>query len=128
MATSVTVHLPTTSVVVPLGTSQPPAIGPLIQGATRPSWVVTVKDSTGSALDITGATFTGVLKHQGSSRSITCTVGSYSITDATAGKLTYAPVAADVAEPGAYLWETTMTISSQPYKLWALVRVLPDAT
>ena len=118
--------LPQATVSVVLGSADYPTIGPLIQNATRPAWVVIIYNQDNSKLNITGATFTGVLRDMDSNQSIASTVGSYAITEATGGKFTYSPVAADVAVPGRWLWETTLTISSQTYKVRAWVMMLPS--
>lgn len=91
------------------------AIGPITVGATRPSWVVTILRADNTALDITGATFTGCLYELRQSNRLTLTPGNYSITNATSGIFTYAPVSADVAVPGTWQWETVVTISAQTY-------------
>lgn len=88
-------------------------LGPLIAGSTRPSWIISVIQTDNNPFNLTGATFTGVLRDVSSNLIITL-AGSYSITDAANGTFTYAPVAADVAVPGIFIWETVITISSQP--------------
>jgi hypothetical protein len=87
----------------------------IVQGATRPAWVVTFKFDDDSALNLTGASYAGVLRRMdgGTSKS---TAGSYATTTAASGIFTYTPHADDVSEMGTWTWETTITISSQPYK------------
>lgn len=87
----------------------------LVQGATRPAWVVTYKFDDDSALDITGASYAGILRRLdgGTSKAI---AGSYATTTAASGIFTFSPAAGDVDEAGTWLWETTLTISTQTYK------------
>jgi hypothetical protein len=80
--------------------------------------VITVKQPDGSPVDITGATFTGVLHDvRSNAPKKTLTSGNFAITDAGNGKFTYTPVADDVNTPGTWLLETVITISSQPRKV-----------
>lgn len=101
-------------------------LGQIVQTQTRPSWTITVVQSNNSPLDITGATFTGVLQNLRRSERISCTVGSYSITTAASGIFTYAPVAADVASLGLWGWQTIMTISGQLYIIRFRIDILPN--
>ena len=91
------------------------AISPWMKGATRPSWTLTVLKDDKTPLDITGATFTGKLIKRGTTTTKAMTVGSFSITDATNGVFTYAPVTGDVDTAGIWRLQVTLTISSQTY-------------
>jgi hypothetical protein len=91
------------------------AIGPFTLGSTRPSWVVTFLRTDNSAIDLTGATYTGVLYELRLSIRKTLTVGNYSTTNATAGIYTYAPGSVDVDTAGLWQWETVITIGGQTY-------------
>ena len=93
------------------------AIGPITQGSTRPSWVVTVLRADNTALDLTGATYTGVLYELRTSNRKTLTPGNYSTTNASSGIYTYAPASGDVDTPGTWQWETVVTISAQTYTI-----------
>lgn len=101
-------------------------IGPIYMGATRPSWVVTVLRADNSALDITGASFTGVLYETRTANRKTLTPGNYSVTNATGGVFTYAPAATDTDTPGLWDFETAITISSQVYYITVpSIQILP---
>ncbi len=85
------------------------------KGSLSPTWTVTVLKKNQSALDITSATFTGVLHRKGTpaSKDLVCTVANYAISSGTGGIFTYAPVAGDVAMAGSYIWDTRITISAK---------------
>lgn len=102
------------------------ALGPIYKGQTRPSWVFTVHKSDGTALDITGATFTGTIRDRRSGTTVTLTVGSFSITTAASGIFTYAPVAADVAAVGSFIVEAVITISGGVFKVQADLLIKPS--
>lgn len=91
------------------------AIGPITAGQTRPSWVVTYLRADNTAVDLTGATYTGLLYDPRTSTRITLSPSNYSTTNATAGIFTYAPQSSDISSPGAFWWQTIITISSQTY-------------
>ena len=101
-----------------------PSIGEIIQGSTRPIWTLTVKQSDNSALNLTGATFTGVLANLETGTIKTLTTGNFAISNAASGIFTYSPASADVNMPGQWMWETCITISSQTYYVWARAEVL----
>lgn len=92
------------------------------QGATRPTWVVTYKFEDDSALDITGATFAGFLKRLDGGTG-KATAGSYAITTAASGIFTYSPATGDVDEPGTWIWQTTLTLSTQTYVVQVRVEI-----
>ena len=101
-------------------------IGPIVVGQRRPSWVVTVQFDDNTALTLTGGTFTGVMKNIETGTKKTMTVGSYSITGATTGILTYAPVAADVDSAGTWIWQTKITISAVDYIVNVGIKIFED--
>lgn len=104
-----------------------PTLGPVIQGSTRPAWVLTVKQSDNSALNLTGATYTGKLARESATTTAkTLTVGSYATTTAASGIFTYSPVAADVDTPGVWIMQTIITLSSQTYYVWVRIPILPS--
>ncbi len=65
------------------------------QGSTF-SVELTIKDSSGSAIDITGRTFTGQIRSIYSAATVIATF-TCAITDATAGKMTFSLTAAETA-------------------------------
>lgn len=90
----------------------------MIQGQTRPSWTITIKQSNNSPLDVTGATVTGVLYDKQRAASVTLG-GAFAITDGANGVFVYSPVAADTATPGVFEVEFKLVISTQTYYLRA---------
>jgi hypothetical protein len=94
------------------------ALGPMIQGQTRPSWTITIKQSNNSPLDITGATVTGVLYDKVRTSTVTLT-GVFTITDGSNGVFVYSPAAADTVTPGVFEVEFKLVISTQIYYLRA---------
>jgi hypothetical protein len=102
------------------------AIGPISMGATRPSWTVTVLKADNSALDLTGATYTGVLYETRTANRKTLTTGNYSTTNATSGIFTYAPGSTDTDTPGIWDFETVITIGGQTYYITVpSIQILP---
>ena len=91
-------------------------LGPIVQGSTRPVWTLTVIQSSNAALNITGATFSGVLYDKSTSTAIVLG-GAFSISDAAGGIFVYTPVAADTAQPGLFEVEFKVTIATNPYYL-----------
>lgn len=89
------------------------ALAHAIAGATRPSQVITWTRDDGTPEDLTGATITGKLR-RASTGDITNIAGTLSVTDATAGKFTWAYAAADVATPGHYRVQFTAAFGSEP--------------
>lgn len=77
------------------------ALSPLYVGETHPTWSLTWLVDGGSALNITGATLTGVLQNVKGGTDVTL-AGTFTITSGSAGTFTYAPVAADLATAGSY--------------------------
>jgi hypothetical protein len=91
------------------------ALGPIVQGAIRPSWTFTLLQSNNSPLVITGATFTGVLYDKQRATALTLTPGNFAISDGANGIFVYTPVSGDVAVPGTYEVEIALTISGNAY-------------
>ena len=116
MANFATVKLGNNVAAVVLGEEPTAYLGPFVQGQFRPTWVMTVLLADNSALNLTGATFTGVL-YEPLLATRQSTAGSYAITTAASGVFTYSPVAADTAIPGVWWWETQITISTAVYIL-----------
>lgn len=77
-----------------------------VQGARRPSLQLTWADETGTAVDLTGATITGVIENQetGESRAIT---GSFVLVTAASGVFRWDYSAADVEETGVFFVQFT---------------------
>jgi hypothetical protein len=92
------------------------ALGPIVKGATRPIWTGTLLKTDGSTLDITGASFTGVLFDEESTQSVTLTPGNFAISSAAGGVFTYTPVAGDVATVGDYTFEVSVSLGGGTYK------------
>lgn len=90
------------------------ALGPFVQGATGPGWVVTVLTSVNAAINLTTATYAGVLYDPVTSTRKNC-AGSYSTTTAASGIFTYAPAAGDSDTPGVWWWESKLTIGTEIY-------------
>lgn len=86
------------------------ALAEAIAGALRPSQVITWTDGDGDAMDLTGATLTGVLHNTrtGESRAI---AGTLSVTDAAAGVFTWEYAAGDVLV-GTYSVQFTASFAS----------------
>lgn len=110
--------------VVQLG-GPPVDLGAWVESATRPSLSLQVKDAGNSALDITLATFTGVLRDRDTGLKVTLTTGSFSITTAASGIFAYAWATTDLATPGRYELEAILTLSTQKYLVRGLVAVTP---
>lgn len=72
-----------------------------VQGATRPSQVITWTQADGTAMDLTGATITGRILDLATlaARDV---AGTLSVTDAAAGEFTWAYHADDVAAAGKF--------------------------
>ena len=90
-------------------------IGPFSVGSRKPDWVVTYQFKDNTALNLTGATFAGVL-YRKAAEFRKDTAGTYAITTAASGIFTYTVAAADVDAPGDWIWETTITISALAYE------------
>lgn len=101
-----------------------PLLGRLVQGATRPSWTLTVYQSNNNPLDISGASYSGVLYNVRTQNRKTLGA-NYTTSDATNGIFVYAPAAADVDTAGLWVWETAITISGQTYYVRARLEILP---
>lgn len=91
-------------------------LGPIVAGAIRPTWTMTVLQSSNAPLNLTGATFAGVLYDK---QTATATVlgGSFAISSAADGIFVYTPVAADTAQKGVFEVEIKITIATFTYYL-----------
>ena len=84
-----------------------------IQGALRPSQQVVWLDGEGVALDLTGATITGVIRNR-TNNVARAVAGTLTVTDAPAGTFTWAYAAGDVAEAGAFDVQFSAAFGSAP--------------
>jgi hypothetical protein len=88
------------------------ALAAAVQGATRPSQVITWTRADGTAEDLTGATITGTIKDSaGTVRAIT---GTLTVTTAASGVFTWAYSSADVATDGNYTVQFTAAFGGVP--------------
>ncbi len=76
------------------------AISPRFKGDTSPQFW-TIQDSSGNILPLAGATF-AYLIYNPKTNIVTQGAGTFTITNASAGQVTYATNAADVATVGQY--------------------------
>lgn len=89
------------------------ALADAVQGAKRPSQIITWTDKNGTALDLTGATITAKIKNL-SSGSTVASDGVFTITDAAAGKFRWAYSTTDVADAGDYSVQFEAAYGSAP--------------
>ena len=84
-----------------------------VQGATRPSQLVTWADADGAPFDLTGATVTGVIRNltTGITRAV---AGGITVTDAAAGGFRWDYASGDVADAGLFRVTFTATFSVAP--------------
>lgn len=77
------------------------ALAAAVQGAKRPSQVITWTDADGTPVNLTGATITGVIRNKstGAARVID---GTLTVTTAASGIFTWAYGTADVATAGQF--------------------------
>lgn len=86
----------------------------IIQGSTRPTLPLVFLKDDGNPVVITGGTFAGKIRKQGTS--ITASLaGTVSETDGPNGEATLAYATADVAGFGIFLVQITATISGETY-------------
>lgn len=80
-------------------------VGPIVQGQAGVEMLFTVHDLAGEAVDLTGYTITGKLRHI-SSQTIAALVGATEVTgNAAAGEVSWTTGADDIGESGEYaLW------------------------
>ena len=102
-------------------------IGPLVQGSTRPIWNFSVIQDDNTPLNLTGATFAGVVYSRPNARAIVLG-GAWLLVSALAGTFSYTPVAGDVAEPGEWDIEIIITIGAQPIYVRDHVTILERYT
>jgi hypothetical protein len=115
MTNFTTVHLGNNVLAVVLGEEPIKILGPFIEGATRPAWVITVLFSDNTPLNLTGATFASAFYDPRTATLKDTSLGAYAITTAASGIFTYTPVAADTDTPGVWWWQTTITIAGAVY-------------
>lgn len=84
-----------------------------IQGALRPAQQIVWLDGEGVALNLTGATITGVIRNQ-TSLVARAVAGTLAVTDAAAGTFTWTYNAADVASAGTFDVQFTAAFGSAP--------------
>lgn len=89
------------------------ALANAIQGALRPSQQIVWLDGEGVALNLTGATITGVIRNR-SNNDARIVAGTLSVTDGPAGTFTWAYKAADVADVGTFDVQFTATFMADP--------------
>lgn len=88
------------------------ALAYAVQGALRPSQIVTWLRSDDSPEDLTGATLTGTIRNSaGVVRAIT---GTLSVTTAASGIFTWAYSAADVTSAGNFTVQFSAAFGSSP--------------
>ena len=73
------------------------SLAPAIQYARKRTQTITWKDDDGAAIDLTGATITGIIERAGVQTAIT---GTLSLVTAASGIFSWAFSAADVAQAG----------------------------
>lgn len=74
-------------------------LAPALQYARKRSQTITWRDDDNAAIDLTGATLTGIIERGGTQTAIT---GTLTVTGASSGVFTWAYSAADVAEAGTF--------------------------
>lgn len=97
---------------VVLGGAPPVPLGPFVQGQLLPIWRITVRLIDNSVQDLSTGTYAGTFfdpRTQGRKTA----GGSFTSSSPTTGVFTYAPVAADVNEPGSWIFEIAVTISAK---------------
>lgn len=92
------------------------AISPWRQGQLLPIWQATVTDDSGAAVPLTGISSNAfsLTIFDTVSQTARSGAGSFSVTNATAGQLTYTWAAADVAQLGTFTLTIGWTVSGQP--------------
>lgn len=89
------------------------ALADAIQGATRPSQLITWKDQDGNVFDLTGATITARIKRERAS-SGAASDGTFTVTDAANGVFRWDYSANDVAVSGHYEVQFNAAFGSNP--------------
>ena len=72
---------------------------PWVVGQTHPIWSLTWKDDSGAVVDLTGATLSLRIRLGGAGQGV-AGGGVITVTNASGGLFTYAPVAGDFPQPG----------------------------
>lgn len=89
------------------------ALADAIQGAKRPSQLITWKDQDNNALNLTGATITARLRRLRSGSAVDSD-GTFTVTDASNGVFRWDYSTADVANSGTYEVQFTAVYGSNP--------------
>lgn len=89
------------------------ALATAVQGALRPSQLITWTDADGDAVDLSGATLTGRIRsiQSGTARDI---AGTLTITTAAAGEFRWDYAAGDVVDAGKFEVQFTATFGTSP--------------
>ena len=85
------------------------ALAPAVQHARKRLQTITWKDDDGSAIDLTGATITGIIERAGVQTTIT---GTFALVTAANGIFSWTFSAADVAQAGTFFVQFRAKYSS----------------
>ena len=85
------------------------ALAPAVQHARKRLQTITWKDDDGSAIDLTGATITGIIERAGVQTAMT---GTFALVTATSGIFSWTFSAADVAQAGTFFVQFRAKYSS----------------
>ena len=85
------------------------ALAPAVQYARKRLQTITWKDDDGNAIDLTGATITGIIERAGVQTAIT---GTFALVTATSGIFSWTFSAADVAQAGTFFVQFRAKYSS----------------
>ena len=85
------------------------ALAPAVQHARKRIQTITWKDDDGNAIDLSGATITGIIERNGVQTTIT---GTFALVTATSGIFSWTYSAADVAQHGTFFIQFRAKYSS----------------
>ena len=85
------------------------ALAPAVQHARKRPQTITWKDDYGNAIDLSGATITGIVERNGVQTAIT---GTFALVTATSGIFSWTFSAADVAQAGTFFVQFRAKYSS----------------
>lgn len=88
------------------------ALADAVQGAKRPSQIITWQDSDGTALDLTGSTITARIKNDAGT--VVDSDGTFTLTNATAGQFRWDYGDTDIGTAGSYIVQFTAAFGSSP--------------
>jgi len=105
------------------------ALATAVQGALRPSQLITWSDADGNAVDLTGATLSGRIRsmQSGAARDI---AGTLTVTTAASGEFRWDYAAGDVADSGTFEVQFTAAFLTAPTPartfvgLWEVARAI----